>query len=234
MTRSNILQGATSNSSQWASTFIDVTLLEMAIAFCSPIISDRAIFLGVGCTGLLIEGLSNGLQEIDSLVVDEDVTKFVFVVEYPSLRLVAASDDSITIVTNETARIIATNSENHLVSSSATLLVLPTFHLPAIVSPCPVSLLTLSNRLNWLASCLVQNESGFHDSTVFLRSGYFVQSLTLGDAHGLDMRIITVQAVDCDEGDTIGADNQTWCVISIVDSTLSVQWLSNGLLLPAA
>lgn len=52
----------------------------MVIAFCSPIISNKAAFLGVGCTGLLIEDLSDLLEDITSLVAEDDVTKLVYVV----------------------------------------------------------------------------------------------------------------------------------------------------------
>lgn len=88
----------------------------------------------------------------------------------------AASDESIT-VKNGTNRISATDSDEHIVSFSATL----------------------------------QNKSSFPNGEVFSRSGYFIQSLTLSDSHGLSIRIVTMQEHNCEVGLTVSNDNET-CV----------------------
>ena len=41
---------------------------------------------------------------------------------------------------------------------------------------------------------------------------HWVQRYPFTDDHGVRWFVVTVQAVDCDLGSTVGADNQTWWV----------------------
>ena len=44
------------------------------------------------------------------------------------------------------------------------------------------------------------NHSGFPDEVVFVHNGYWLQCRWFTDNSGLDWRVITVQAIDCDPG----------------------------------
>ena len=60
-------------------------------------------------------------------------------------------------------------------------------------------------------SSALLNSTDFPEGLVMVGNGYFIQSLVYSDRYGLDWYVITVQEVDCDEGEEVGADNQT-CV----------------------
>ena len=103
----------------------------------------------------------------------------VYIIEYPSLEMIASSDSNIMPLNNSLGdRIVATEARNDLMRMSSRFL----------------------------------NDSGFPDEVVFVHDDYWLQCRWFKDKVGLDWRIVTVQAVDCELGETVGADNETWCV----------------------
>ena len=129
------------------------------MAYCSPILDRAAVFLGVTCTGLLLEGISTTLQNAHFYDKSEEGKIVVYILRWPDMILLGASDPSIAISNfsskddSQSVEIIATESSNWLVSFSSKIL----------------------------------NASAFPDGTVLRDSGYFVQSLTFV-AYNLDWR----------------------------------------------